>query len=139
MGFIATQVCERGFEKAVLATSAGIGQTRFELLALRARTAGEPMPERRQCFALLKDVEDVAVTRRIGPGHFLPGTQTGSRIGNRVLGIKSLCLQVQQMDGPGIAVAMRFGSEQIAIGRDNIDAGEYGLRSLKEFVVQGHW
>ncbi|MGF6971648.1 hypothetical protein QFZ94_000075 [Paraburkholderia sp. JPY465] len=85
---------------------------------------------------MLDDVEYVAVTRRIGPGHFLPGTQTGSRIGDRVLRIEALCLQVQQMDGPGVAVAMGFGGEQIAIGRGDIDTGEHGLGTLKEFVVQ---
>ncbi|WP_429455167.1 hypothetical protein [Paraburkholderia sp. JPY465] len=47
MGFIAPKRFQRGFEEAILTTSTGIGQTRFELLAPGASATGDTMPERR--------------------------------------------------------------------------------------------
>ena len=76
------------------------------------------------------------MTRRIGPRCFLARPQTGAGVGNRVAGIQSLRVQVKQMDGPGITIAMRFGCQQIAVSREDIHAGEHGLRSLKEFIMQ---
>jgi hypothetical protein len=81
-------------------------------------------------------MKHIAVTRRIGPGGFLAGTQPGAGVSNRVIGSQSLRLQIQQMDGPGIAIALSFGGEQVAVGRSDVDAGKHRLRALEKFVVQ---
>jgi hypothetical protein len=84
------------------------------------------------------DVEYVAMTRGIGPCEFLARAQTRAGVGNRVIGIQPPCLQVEQMDRPGVAVAMVFGGRQIAVRGGGIDTREHGLRALKNLVVQSH-
>ncbi|MFL9937401.1 hypothetical protein P0D88_52945 [Paraburkholderia sp. RL18-103-BIB-C] len=110
--FIATQPFERGVEEAVVAASAGIGPTLLECHAFGAGATGDPGPQIHQRPALLQDMKHIAVTRRIGPGRFLAGTQPGAGVGNRVIGSQSLRLQIQQMDGPGIAIALSFGASR---------------------------
>lgn len=67
------------------------------------------------------------MTRGIGPCELLPRAQTRARVGNRVVWIQSLLLQIQQMDGPGVAIAVIFGRQQIAVGGGRIDTGENRL------------
>jgi hypothetical protein len=74
-------------------------------------------------------VEHIAVTRGIGPGELLAGAQARAGVGNRVIGIQSPRLQVQQMNGPGVAIAVVFGRQQITVGGGRIDAGENRLRT----------
>ena len=73
------------------------------------------------------DVEHVAMTRGIGPGEFLAGAQTRAGVGNRVIGLQFARLKIQQMDGPGVAIAVVFGRQQITVGGGRIDAGENRL------------
>lgn len=122
---------KRRREEAILAASEGIGQTCFGGLACRAGAARDATPDVCQCPALLDEVKHVTVARRVGPRGFLARAQTGAGVGNRVVGIQSLRLQIERVDGPGVAIAMRFGSEQVAVGRSDIDAGENGLRTLE--------
>ena len=78
------------------------------------------------------------MTRGIGPCELLARAQTRAGVGNRVIGLQSLRLKIQQMDGPGVAVAMVFGGQQIAVRGGGIDTREHGLRALKNLVVQSH-
>ena len=55
------------------------------------------------------DVEHVAMTRGIGPCEVLARAQTRAGVGDRVIGIQPLRLQVEQMDRPDVAVAVVFG------------------------------
>ena len=81
------------------------------------------------------DVEDVAVTGLVAPGGLLSGAQPLARVGDRVLGIQTLQRSVEQMNTPGIGIAMFGGGKQIAVGRPGVDTGENGLGTLEDFVV----
>jgi len=78
------------------------------------------------------------MTRSSGPGECLARAQTRAGVGNRVIGIQPPHLQVEQMDRPGVAVAVVFGGRQIAVRGGGIDTGEHGLRALKNLVVQSY-
>ena len=52
------------------------------------------------------------MTPGIGPCEVLAGAQTRAGVGNRVIGLQSARLQVEQMDGPGVAIAVVFGRQQ---------------------------
>jgi hypothetical protein len=58
------------------------------------------------------DVEHVAMTRGIGPCELLARAQTRAGVGDRVIGIQPPRLQVEQMDRPGVAVAVVFGGSR---------------------------
>ena len=45
---------------------------------------------------------------------------------------------IQQMDPPGVGVAMRLRSQQIAVGRVGINAGQHGLSTVEDLIVQAH-
>ncbi len=127
---ILPQRFKRRCEETILAAAEGIGQTCFGRLACRADAARDATPDVRQCPALLDDVKHVTVARRVGPRGFLARAHTSAGVGNRVVGIQSLRLQIEQVGGPGVTIAMRFGGEQVAVGRSDIDAGEDGLRTV---------
>ena len=86
-------------EQVILAAPARVGKPGF---ALRAYATGDACPDIDEGFELLMDVEHVAMTRRTGPCEFLAGAQTRAGVGNRVIGIQSARLQLEQMDGPGV-------------------------------------
>src|SRR5260370_39729650 len=73
--FLPVERFKRGDEEAILATSAGIGQTRFEFFAFRAGSTGDTGSDVGPGLELLQDVKHIAVTRRIGPGNPLPPPQ----------------------------------------------------------------
>jgi hypothetical protein len=136
--FEATQFGKLGDQQTVLTASTGVGEPDFECCAFRACVAGDACPDADEGFELLMDAEHIAMTRGIRSGELLAGAQTRACVGNRVIGLQSARLKVQQMDGPGVAIAMRFGGQQIAIGGGGVDAGEHGLRALKKLIVQSH-
>ena len=115
----------RGLARRVSSSS------RFERvpLAIRGSDVG-------QGLELLQDVKHIAVTRRIGPGSPLPRAQASTRVGNGVLGNQPLFPQIEQVNGPGVAVTVCFRSLKTAVGRADIDADEHELRSLKYLVMQ---
>jgi len=61
-----------------------------------------------QDFALMLDVEDVAVTGFVTPGGLLSGAQPLARIGDRVIGIQTLPRSIEQMNAPSVGIAAWF-------------------------------
>lgn len=61
------------------------------------------------------NMEYVAVARRFRHRGFLPRPQTATTIGNRIVRVKALGHDVQQMTAPGIFITMFDGFEQVAI------------------------
>jgi hypothetical protein len=66
-------------------------------------------------------VKDVATTRRLGPGQSLTGAQTATGVGDGGVGSKTVVLQLQEPDAPGVGVAMLFDAEQVAKRGSHID------------------
>lgn len=89
-----------------------------------------------QDFTLMLNVEYIAVTGLVAPGRLLPGAQSLPRIGNRVVGIQTLQRSVEQMNAPGVGIAMFDRTKQVTIGRPGVDASQYMLGTLEDFVVQ---
>ena len=81
-------------------------------------------------------MEHIAMARRTGQGNLLAKPRALSCIGNRVVGHQSLRLGVQQMHTPGVAVAVRFTRQHVAIRRRGVHAGQYRLRALEDLVVR---
>jgi len=86
----------------------------------------------------MQDVEHIAMARLALPDNGLPGAQSCPLISNHVVGIESLITGVQQMDSPGVGVAVILCGEQIAVGRVGIDTGQDGLIALEDFVRQSN-
>lgn len=84
----------------------------------------------------MRDVEHVTVTGLVAPGRLLSCAQTLARIGDRMVGIQSLLCSVEQMNAPGVGVAMFGRGKQIAVGRSGVDTGEHRLGALEDFVMQ---
>jgi hypothetical protein len=84
----------------------------------------------------VRDVEHVTVTGLVAPGRLLSCAQTLARIGDRMVGIQSLLCSVEQMNAPGVGVAMFGRGKQIAVGRSGVDTGEHRLGALEDFVMQ---
>jgi len=117
------------------ASAAGLGLQR---LAPRRGALGEALQRVGEAFALALDVEHVAAARRVAPGDLLPGAQALARIGDRVVGPQSLLGGVEQVHASGIRVATPLRSQDVAVGRRGIDAGQHGRGTLEDLVVQAH-
>jgi len=78
------------------------------------------------------------VARRVAPGGLLPGAQALPRIGDRVVRIEPLLGSIQQMHAPGVGVPTLLRSQEIAIRRRRIDAGQHGHGTLEDLVMQAH-
>jgi hypothetical protein len=76
--------------------------------------------------------------RCVAPGSPLSRTQTLLGIGDGILRTKPLPSGIQQMHAPGVSVAMRLRSQQIAIRRVGIDASQHGLSTMEDLIVQAH-
>src|SRR5450830_213678 len=91
-----------------------------------------------QTLELMQDVKHIAMARLALPDNGLHGAQSCPLVSYRIVGIEALVTGVQQMDGPGVGVAVTLGGEQIAVGRVGIDTGQDGLVALEDFVMQSH-
>jgi len=58
------------------------------------------------------------------------------RVGDRVIGIKSLRFGIEQMYRPAISVPMLGIRQKIAIGGSRIDASQHRRGTLEDFVMQ---
>jgi len=63
--------------------------------------------------------------------HGLPGAQSCPLVSYRIVGIEALVTAIQQMDSPGIGVAVILCGDQIAVGQVGIDTGQDGLIAWK--------
>ena len=81
-------------------------------------------------------VKDVATARCAGPGQTLPRSQTTTGVGDGGVRAKTVVLQLQQPDAPGVGVAVFFETEQVAERRRHIDTDENRLPVLKDLVVR---
>ena len=102
--------CQRQFaDKRVLrgrlTRAAELG---LQLLAPRRGAFGDARQRIGEAFALVDDVKDVAMARRVAPGGLLPGAQALPGIGDRIIGVQSLLGGVEQMQ-PQVS-ASRFSS-----------------------------
>ena len=122
----------------VRTTLAGAADLGLQLLAPRRGALGEARQRVGEAFALALDVKHIAMARRVVPGGPLPGAQALPGIGNRVVRLQSLLGGVEQMHAPGVGVAMLRRSQEIAVGRRGIDAGQHRRRTLEDLVVQAH-
>jgi len=84
---------------------------------------------------IAESMKDVATTGRVWPGESLTGPQPRTGVSDGSVRPKTLILQLQQPDCPGVSVAVLFETEQVAEGGSNIDADEDWLSALKDFVV----
>ena len=76
------------------------------------------------------------MTGLVTPGGLLSGAQSLARVGDGVIGIQTLLESIEQMNSPGVGVAMFNCGKQIAVARPGVDTGEHGLRAMENFVVQ---
>jgi len=72
---------------------------------------GPVVQESDQLTHVTQGVKDVAAAGRLGPCLRLTGTQATPGIGDGRVGSKTVILQLQQPDGPGVGVAVLFGAE----------------------------
>ena len=91
--------CHRQFgdERLVrirLIRTAGLG---LKVFTPRPGALGDARQRIGEGFALVDDVKDIAMTRRIAPGGLLPGAQALPGIGDRIIGVQSLLGGVEQM------------------------------------------
>lgn len=117
----------------ILARFPGSG---LQLFAPRLGAFGDAGQGVGKGLALMLDVEDVAVAGLVAPGGLLSGAQPLARIGDRAVGIQTLQRSVEQMNSPGVGIAMFDCGKQIAVGQPGVDTGEHGLGTLEDFVVQ---
>ena len=108
----------------------------LQLLAARLVALSEASQRVGQALERVLDMEHIAMARRTGQGNLLAQTRALPRVGSRVVGAQSLRLGVQQMHPPGVAVAVRFTRQHVAIRRRSVHAGQYRLRALEDLVVQ---
>jgi hypothetical protein len=87
---------------------------------------------------LALNVKHVAMAGRVAPCDFLPGTQTLPGICDRIIRLQPLLGDVEQMHAPRIGIAMLGRSQEIAVARCGIDAGQHRHGALKDFVVQAY-
>ena len=78
----------------------------LQLFTSRPGSLGDAGQGVGQDFALMLDVQDVAVTGFVAPGGLLSGAQSLARMGDRVVGIQTLLKSIEQVNAPGIGVAM---------------------------------
>ena len=97
---------------------------------------GEASQRVGQALELVLGMEHIAMARGAGQGNLLAKPRALARIGNRVVGVQSLRLGVQQMHTPGVAVAVRFTRQHVAIRRRGGHAGQHRFRALEDLVVQ---
>ena|SRR5208283_4566270 len=71
-----------------------------------------------------------------GYGTVFEIAKTMPRVGDRVIGIKSLRISIEQMYRPRISVAMLGIRQKIAIGGSRIDASQHRHGTLEDFVMQ---
>ena len=64
--------------------------------------------DRRQFVASMKDI---AATRRAGHGTLLAGADAGAEVGDGGVGSEAAVLAFHQAEGPGVAVALLFGTQ----------------------------
>src|SRR5208282_5721451 len=91
-----------------------------------------------QALALLLNVEDIAMAWGVGQSCYLTGPQSLPRVGDRVIGIKSLRIGIEQMYRPRISVPMLGIRQKIAIGGSRIDASQHRHGTLEDFVMQAN-
>ncbi len=118
-----------------LAGTAGLG---LQHLAPGRGALGEARQRGGEAFALVLDVEHIAMARRVAPGGPLPGAQALPRIGDRIVRIEPLLGGIQQMHAPGVGVATLLRSQEITIRRLGIDTGQHGRGTLEDLVMQAH-
>ena len=74
----------------------------------------------------------------VGQSRFLTGPQSLPRVGNRVVGIKSLRIGGEQMYRPRICIPMLGVRQKIAIGGSRIGASQHRHGTLEYFVMQAN-
>src|SRR3954469_24962808 len=72
----------------------------------------------------------------VAPSRPLSRAQALSGIGDGIRRTEPLPGGIQQMHTPGVGIAMRLRSQQVAIRRVGIDAGQYGLSTVEDLIVQ---
>ncbi len=65
-----------------------------------------------------------------------PPVQSRALVSEQVVRVEALVTSVQQMDGPGIGIAVLCGSEKIAVGGVGINAHQNRLIAVENIVTQ---
>src|SRR5450631_2960065 len=74
----------------------------------------------------------------VAQSRFLTGPRSLPRVGDRLIGIKSLRIGVEQMYRPRIGAPMLGIRQKMAIGGSRIDASQHRHGTLEDFVVQAN-
>jgi hypothetical protein len=69
-------------------------------------------------------MEDIAAARNARQGLLLAFAQALGKIGDGGPGMKASVGQLQRADAPGVAVAVFFLTEQVAVGTPDVGAGQ---------------
>ncbi len=81
-------------------------------------------------------MKDITAARDAGQGQFLAGADAGAEIGDRGPGGKATLLQVEQVNAPGVGIAVVFAAFQKAVGGSHVGTHQHGL-ALEDFVEAG--
>jgi hypothetical protein len=104
---------------------------------IQAISLGDARQRIGEAFALVDDVKDIAMARRVAPGGLLPGTQTPARH-RRPYNRGSAPAGQRRTDARpryrGVTVVLR--GQEIAIGRLGAEASQNRLSAVEELIVQ---
>jgi hypothetical protein len=98
----------------------GLAHLLFQRIALGDGPISAPFQGRAQTGELLQAVKDIPMARHPGPGQRLTGPQAAppfatSGVGDGVVRVQALLGEVQQMNPPGLGVAVRDRRQEVTV------------------------
>ena len=95
---------------------------------------GTVLQEADHLLQIGEDVEHIALAGDMGKSLGYTGAKTRAGIGDGPLGLEALSHQIEQVDAPGVGIAMLLQTQQKAIGRVGVDTHEHRLLGLENLV-----
>jgi hypothetical protein len=95
---------------------------------------GTVLQEAENLLQIADDVEHIALAGDMGKGLGYTGAKTRACIGDGPLGLEALSHQIEQVDAPGVGIAMFFQTQQKAIRRVRVDTHKHRLLGLENLV-----
>jgi hypothetical protein len=88
-----------------------LGLLAFEFVVRGDRVVGPIFQESNDRREFVPRMKDIAATRHVRHGALLTGADAGAEIGDGGVGSEAAILTFEQAEGPGVAIALIFGTE----------------------------